>query len=143
MQDEALFAMLTPRETLMLSACLRLPTTISKRDKAERVEGLLASLGLMVCESFHSLVSLDLVVCESLCSLASLDLVVWECFCFLASLGLVVWESLYAIASLCLMVRHHPFAVFCTGFRTGCGGPHTAHNHSLACYNTVQPKLYS
>lgn len=49
MQDEALFAMLTPRETLMLSACLRLPSSISKKEKAERVEQLLAHLGLMVC----------------------------------------------------------------------------------------------
>ena len=48
MQDDALFPMLTVRETLMYSARLRLSGKISTREKAQRVEDLIAELGLTV-----------------------------------------------------------------------------------------------
>ena len=48
MQDDALFPMLTVRETLMYSARLRLSGKITTREKAQRVEDLIRELGLMV-----------------------------------------------------------------------------------------------
>eukprot|EP00271_Cylindrocystis_brebissonii_P015736 TRINITY_DN38726_c0_g1_i1.p1 TRINITY_DN38726_c0_g1~~TRINITY_DN38726_c0_g1_i1.p1 ORF type:complete len:608 (+),score=94.63 TRINITY_DN38726_c0_g1_i1:275-2098(+) len=49
MQDDALFPMLTVRETLLFSARLRLPNTMSFAEKKERVEGLIQELGLSSC----------------------------------------------------------------------------------------------
>lgn len=49
MQDDALFPMLTVRETLMFSARLRLPESMSIQEKKERVELLIEELGLKNC----------------------------------------------------------------------------------------------
>eukprot|EP01137_Pigoraptor_chileana_P002691 Opistho-2@41878 len=49
MQDDALFPMLTVRETLMYSARLRLPSSMSRADKAQRVEELIEELKLGKC----------------------------------------------------------------------------------------------
>lgn len=46
MQDELLFPMLTVEETLMFSAECRLPRSVSKKRKRERVEALIDQLGL-------------------------------------------------------------------------------------------------
>lgn len=46
MQDDALFPMLTVRETLIYSARLRLPSVVPMTEKAARVEALMAELGL-------------------------------------------------------------------------------------------------
>lgn len=46
MQDDALFPMLTVRETLMYSARLRLPSAVPMKEKVARVEALMAELGL-------------------------------------------------------------------------------------------------
>ena len=50
MQDDQLFPMLTVRETLMFSARLRLPGSMSLEEKRERVEILIDELGLRKCE---------------------------------------------------------------------------------------------
>eukprot|EP00897_Mesotaenium_endlicherianum_P006361 jgi/Mesen1/5753/ME000292S04850 len=49
MQDDALFAQLTVRETLMYSARLRLPAAMSTPEKAARVADLIQVLGLAAC----------------------------------------------------------------------------------------------
>ncbi|CAI5485244.1 unnamed protein product [Closterium sp. Naga37s-1] len=49
MQDDQLFPMLSVRETLMFSARLRLPATMSLADKKERVSDLIDELGLTTC----------------------------------------------------------------------------------------------
>ena len=49
MQDDQLFPMLTVRETLMFSARLRLPGSMSLEEKRERVEMLIDELGLQSC----------------------------------------------------------------------------------------------
>ena len=49
MQDDQLFPMLTVRETLMFSARLRLPGSMSLEEKRERVEMLIQELGLQSC----------------------------------------------------------------------------------------------
>lgn len=49
MQDDALFAQLTVRETLLYSARLRLPGSMSLAEKAARVEDILTQLGLARC----------------------------------------------------------------------------------------------
>ena len=49
MQDDALFPMLTVRETLMFSAKLRLPESMSHEEKRERVDMLINELGLQSC----------------------------------------------------------------------------------------------
>ena len=49
MQDDALFPMLTVRETLMFSARLRLPEDMSLEEKKERVDMLIKELGLQSC----------------------------------------------------------------------------------------------
>ncbi|KAG0591682.1 hypothetical protein KC19_1G192600 [Ceratodon purpureus] len=46
MQDDALFPMLTVRETLLYSARLRLPSVVPMAEKMARVEALMAELGL-------------------------------------------------------------------------------------------------
>lgn len=46
MQDDALFPMLTVRETLLYSARLRLPSAVPMAEKISRVEALMAELGL-------------------------------------------------------------------------------------------------
>jgi ABC-type multidrug transport system ATPase subunit len=46
MQDDALFPMLTVRETLLYSARLRLPSAVPVAEKRARVEALMAELGL-------------------------------------------------------------------------------------------------
>jgi ABC-type multidrug transport system ATPase subunit len=46
MQDDALFPMLTVKETLMYSARLRLPRVVPMKEKAARVDALMAELGL-------------------------------------------------------------------------------------------------
>lgn len=46
MQDDALFPMLTVRETLLYSARLRLPSVVPMSEKLARVEALMAELGL-------------------------------------------------------------------------------------------------
>ena len=49
MQDDQLFPMLTVRETLMFSARLRLPGSMSLEEKRERVDMLILELGLQSC----------------------------------------------------------------------------------------------
>lgn len=49
MQDDALLATQTPRDALMFSAALRLPSTTTKEDLHSRVEFLLNELGLDSC----------------------------------------------------------------------------------------------
>ncbi|KAH9545509.1 hypothetical protein CY35_12G051700 [Sphagnum magellanicum] len=49
MQDDALFPCLTTRETLMFSARLRLPGSMSYQEKAQRVDSLIQQLGLVSC----------------------------------------------------------------------------------------------
>ncbi len=46
MQDDALFPMLTVRETLLYSARLRLPSSVPTKEKILRVEALMTELGL-------------------------------------------------------------------------------------------------
>ncbi len=46
MQDDALFPMLTVRETLLYSARLRLPSSVPTKEKKIRVEALMSELGL-------------------------------------------------------------------------------------------------
>eukprot|EP00897_Mesotaenium_endlicherianum_P001005 jgi/Mesen1/10905/ME000095S10239 len=48
-QDDSLFKMLTVRETLMFSARLRLPSSMSRAEKEQRVETLIQELGLAHC----------------------------------------------------------------------------------------------
>lgn len=48
-QDDALYPTLTIRETLMFSARLRLPGTMSFREKQERVNSLIKMLSLTTC----------------------------------------------------------------------------------------------
>ena len=48
-QDDNLFPLLTTRETLMFSARLRIPNTMSYAEKAERVDSLIQQLGLQAC----------------------------------------------------------------------------------------------
>jgi ABC-type multidrug transport system ATPase subunit len=47
--DDGLLPTLTVRETLQFAACLRLPTWMSKEDKIQRAETVLAKLGLNDC----------------------------------------------------------------------------------------------
>ncbi|KAL3688578.1 hypothetical protein R1sor_014887 [Riccia sorocarpa] len=49
MQDDALYPVLTVRETLMFSARLRLPATWTDDEKIARVEAILEELGLQLC----------------------------------------------------------------------------------------------
>lgn len=49
MQDDQLFPRLTVRETLMFSARLRLPGTMSQKEKQDRVEEMIQVLGLKSC----------------------------------------------------------------------------------------------
>ena len=49
MQDDALFPMLSVRETLMFSARLRLPGSMGMVEKRARVEELILALGLSAC----------------------------------------------------------------------------------------------
>ena len=46
MQDDMLYPMLTVEETLMFAAEFRLPRTLSKREKTDRVQALIDQLGL-------------------------------------------------------------------------------------------------
>jgi ABC-type multidrug transport system ATPase subunit len=48
-QDDILFPSLTVFETLMYSARLRLPSNLSRKEKKERVEKVIAVLGLQTC----------------------------------------------------------------------------------------------
>lgn len=56
MQQDALHAVLTPRENLMFSATLRLPPSTLRSVRAQRVEAILEELGLMV-HPHHTLMS--------------------------------------------------------------------------------------
>ncbi|BBM99967.1 ATP-binding cassette, subfamily G (WHITE), member 2 [Marchantia polymorpha subsp. ruderalis] len=49
MQDDALFPMLTVRETLLISARLRLPASMPLKEKKLRVDNMIAQLGLENC----------------------------------------------------------------------------------------------
>ena len=49
MQQDLLFATQTPREALMFSAMLRLPRTMPLSEKRDKVEKMLADLGLLDC----------------------------------------------------------------------------------------------
>lgn len=49
MQEDTLLGNLTPRELLTYSALLRLPRSVPKREKLERVEKVLAQLNLVRC----------------------------------------------------------------------------------------------
>jgi ABC-type multidrug transport system ATPase subunit len=49
MQDDALFPMLTVRETLLYSARLRLPSSMPVAEKKIRVENMIKQLGLVQC----------------------------------------------------------------------------------------------
>uniref|UniRef100_A0A7S4KVM7 ABC transporter domain-containing protein n=1 Tax=Paramoeba aestuarina TaxID=180227 RepID=A0A7S4KVM7_9EUKA len=49
MQDDALYGVLTVRENLYYSAMLRLPESMSKKEKLERVEEVIEMLGLTKC----------------------------------------------------------------------------------------------
>ncbi|KAH9545510.1 hypothetical protein CY35_12G051800 [Sphagnum magellanicum] len=53
MQDDALFPHLTTRETLMFSARLRLPGSMSNQEKARRVDSLIQQLGLVECANTY------------------------------------------------------------------------------------------
>jgi len=48
-QDDVVMGTLTVRENLMFSANLRLPSSLSKKDKRQRVEETLQELGLTSC----------------------------------------------------------------------------------------------
>lgn len=48
-QDDAMYATLTTRETLMFSARLRLPGNTKLEEKKKRVESLIEMLGLNEC----------------------------------------------------------------------------------------------
>lgn len=62
MQDDALYPVLTVRETLMFSARLRLPSTWTDDQRMARVEIILAELGLQPCAD---LVIGDDLVCSN------------------------------------------------------------------------------
>ncbi len=49
MQDDLLFESLTVHETLYYAAMLRLPSTMTKQAKKDRVETVLKALGLNKC----------------------------------------------------------------------------------------------
>ena len=49
--DDLLYATLTVFETLYFAALLRLPSNISKQEKTERVEAVIATLGLGRCKN--------------------------------------------------------------------------------------------
>ena len=48
-QDDVVMGTLTVRENLAFSAALRLPSSISSKEKAERVEDVISELGLKSC----------------------------------------------------------------------------------------------
>ncbi|RRT74337.1 hypothetical protein B296_00012181 [Ensete ventricosum] len=49
MQDDVLYPHLTVTETLVFTALLRLPRTLSRREKAEKAEAVIKELGLSAC----------------------------------------------------------------------------------------------
>jgi ABC-type multidrug transport system ATPase subunit len=49
MQDDSLMATATPREALLFSGRMRLPSSVSPEEIATRVDGLLEELGLTMC----------------------------------------------------------------------------------------------
>ncbi|CAL9146370.1 ABC transporter G family member 9-like [Musa acuminata AAA Group] len=49
MQDDVLYPHLTVTETLVFTALLRLPGTLSRREKAEKAEAVIEELGLTAC----------------------------------------------------------------------------------------------
>jgi len=49
LQDDVVMGTLTVRENLMFSANLRLPNSVSQKDKRQRVEDTLQELGLTSC----------------------------------------------------------------------------------------------
>eukprot|EP00039_Didymoeca_costata_P012713 m.184618 g.184618 ORF g.184618 m.184618 type:complete len:667 (-) comp15561_c0_seq2:148-2148(-) len=59
LQDDLLYAEMTVRETIMLSARLRLPASMSLKEKEERVDSIIAELGLTHCQ--HTQVGSDLL----------------------------------------------------------------------------------
>ena len=61
MQDDQLFPMLTVFETFMFAAEVRLPPSISRSEKKQRVYELLDQLGLTVCTAFFSLFPLSFI----------------------------------------------------------------------------------
>eukprot|EP00484_Ammonia_sp_Unknown_P003382 CAMPEP_0197076780 /NCGR_PEP_ID=MMETSP1384-20130603/212286_1 /TAXON_ID=29189 /ORGANISM="Ammonia sp." /LENGTH=747 /DNA_ID=CAMNT_0042515639 /DNA_START=120 /DNA_END=2364 /DNA_ORIENTATION=+ len=54
LQNDTLLPNLTVKETLMITAMLRLPNTISKKEKEQRVDDIISVMGLNTCE--HTLV---------------------------------------------------------------------------------------
>ena len=49
LQEDIVMGTLTVRENLAFSAALRLPSSVSKEDRAERVDDVLTELGLCEC----------------------------------------------------------------------------------------------
>lgn len=66
MQDDQLFPMLTVFETFMFSAEVRLPSSISREEKKNRVYELIDQLGLQVRTTFLPTLSLSIIVCRTL-----------------------------------------------------------------------------
>ena len=49
LQDDVLMGMLTVRENIAFSAALRLPSSVSNKEKTQRVAELIEDLGLTKC----------------------------------------------------------------------------------------------
>ncbi|CAI5968704.1 unnamed protein product [Closterium sp. NIES-65] len=101
-QEDALFPHLTPRESLLFSAHLRLPSSLPLADKVARVDALLATLGLQVTgliTATFELTQCNKVIFESPQKLARVDTL-------LATLGPQVTGLITALHAYGLPLAH-------------------------------------
>lgn len=92
MQDDALFPMLTTRETLLFSAKFRLPSSMSYAEKLKRVEVIIQQLGLKGCA--------DTYVGDELVRSANHAALILRASCHLLAASL--WQMRPAFYSSCL-----------------------------------------